>query len=322
MGAYLINLDEYADVDTHWIALFYNGNEIVYFDSFGVEHVPKEIKEFIGNKNIKANIFRVQANDSVMCGYFCIGFIDFMLAGKKLTDYTNLFSPHDFKKNDDIILSYFKNEWMQFYWSNWQKKIFEQTKFWLSEIIGIENYFHQEINQRKLCSEKLSKYVAAFDYIDKILIVLIATTGGVSITSFASILGAPVGIASASFTLISSLKAGIIKILLSIARNKKKKRDKILMLAKSKLNSIETLISQAPSDMEISHKELIVTFKEKDKYEKMKENERNVSEKLIRRKNWKYETKQCKFKNEFVNMWLVKKYWKFALLKKFYFIFF
>ena len=82
-----------------------------------------------------------------------------------------------------------------------------------------------------------------------------------------------------------SLTTGIIKKLLSITRNKKKKRDKILMLAKSKLNSIETLISQAPSDMEISHKELIVTFKEKDKYEKMKENERNVSEKLIRRKN-------------------------------------
>ena len=108
-GAYVINLDEYADVGTHWIALFCNRNEIVYFDSFGVEHVPEEIKEFIRNKT---NIFRVQANDSVMCGYFCIGFIDFMLAGKKLTDYTNLFSPHDFKKNDNIILSYFKNEWM------------------------------------------------------------------------------------------------------------------------------------------------------------------------------------------------------------------
>ena len=108
--AYVINLDEYADVGTHWIALFCNRNEIVYFDSFGVEHVPEEIKEFVGNKNIIANIFRVQANDSVMCGYFCIRFIDFMLAGKKLTDYTNLFSPHDFKKNDNIILSYFKNE--------------------------------------------------------------------------------------------------------------------------------------------------------------------------------------------------------------------
>ena len=88
---------------------FVKKNKIVYFDSFGVEHILKEIKEFIGNKNIKANIFRVQANNSVMCGYFCTGFIDFMLASKKLTDYTSLFSPHDFDKNDQIILSYFKN---------------------------------------------------------------------------------------------------------------------------------------------------------------------------------------------------------------------
>ena len=95
-GAYVINLDEYADVGTHWIALFCNGNEIVYFDSFGVEHVPKEIKEFVGNKNVKDNIFLVQANDSVMCGYFCIGFIDIMLASKKLTDLANICSSYDF----------------------------------------------------------------------------------------------------------------------------------------------------------------------------------------------------------------------------------
>ena len=83
-GAYVINLDEHADTGTHWIALFCNRNEIVYFDSFGVEHIPEEIKKFIGNKNIKANIYRVQANNSVMCGYFCIEFIDFMLARKTL----------------------------------------------------------------------------------------------------------------------------------------------------------------------------------------------------------------------------------------------
>ena len=118
-GACVTNLDEYPDVGTYWIALFCNRNEILYFDSFGVEHVLEEIKKFIWNKNIKADIFRVQANDSVMCGYFCMGFIDFMLAGEKLTHYTNLFSPHDFKKNDNIILSYFKNEWMQFCRSNW-----------------------------------------------------------------------------------------------------------------------------------------------------------------------------------------------------------
>ena len=109
-GPYVINLHEYADVDTHWIVLFCNRNEIVYFDSFVVEHVPQEIKEFVGNKNIIAKIFRVQANDSVLCCYLCIGFIDFLLAGKKLTDFTNMFSPHDFEKNDDIILIYFKEE--------------------------------------------------------------------------------------------------------------------------------------------------------------------------------------------------------------------
>ena len=109
-GAYVINLDKYGDVGTHWIALFCNRNEIVYFDSFGVQHVPEEIKNFVGNKNIITNIFRVQANDSVMCRYFCIGFIDFMLASKKLTYFTNMFSPHVFKKNNDINLSYFKNK--------------------------------------------------------------------------------------------------------------------------------------------------------------------------------------------------------------------
>ena len=84
--AYVINLDEDADVGTRWIALFGKKSQIVYFDSFGVEHVPEEIKEFIGNKSIKANIFRVQSNNSIMFGYFCIGLIDFMLAGKTLND--------------------------------------------------------------------------------------------------------------------------------------------------------------------------------------------------------------------------------------------
>ena len=110
---------------------------------------------------------------------------------------------------------------------------------------------------------KLSKYVAAFDYIDQILIVLSATTWGISICSFTSIVGAPVGIANASFTLIFSLTTGITKKLLNITRKKKKKHDKILMLAKSKLNSIETLVSQALIDMEISHEEFITILNEK-----------------------------------------------------------
>ena len=155
----------------------------------------------------------------------------------------------------------------------------EQTKFWLSEIIRIEDYFHQEINQRKWSYKKLSKYVTAFDYIDKILIVLSAASSGVSIISFTSIAGAPVGIASASLTLIFSLTTGIVKKLLNITRNKKKKHDKILMLAKSKIDRIETLISQALIDMEISHEEFNAIIREKQKYERMKEKLKNASEK-------------------------------------------
>ena len=109
-GTYVINFDEYGDVGTHWIALYVSNNEIICFNSFGVEHVPKEIKEFIGHKSIKTKIFRIQSNNSIMCGYFCIRFIDFMLAGQNLIDYSNLFLPYDFERNDNIILSYFKNE--------------------------------------------------------------------------------------------------------------------------------------------------------------------------------------------------------------------
>ena len=97
-GAYVIDLDEYSDIGTHWIAMYVLNNVVSYFESFGVEHIPKEIKAFISNKNIKTNIFRIQAYDSIMCGYFCIGFIGFMLAGKTLTDFRNLFSPNNFKK--------------------------------------------------------------------------------------------------------------------------------------------------------------------------------------------------------------------------------
>ena len=96
--SYVINLDEYANIGTHWIALL--NNESVYIDSFGIEHIPKEIKKFIGNKSITTNIFRLQAYCSIICRYFCIGFIDYMFACKTLIDYTSLFLPHDFKNNN------------------------------------------------------------------------------------------------------------------------------------------------------------------------------------------------------------------------------
>ena len=89
------------------MALYVNNKTVIYFDFFGVEHIPKEIMKFIGNKKIITNIYRIQAYDSIMCGYFCTGFINFMFNGNSLTDYTILFSPNDFEKNDDIILKYF-----------------------------------------------------------------------------------------------------------------------------------------------------------------------------------------------------------------------
>ena len=108
-GAYVINLDEYENTGTYWVSLFVKPKYTVYFDSFGIEHIPKEINKFINN-DIKSNIFRIQAYDSIMCGYFCIEFINYMLKGKTLLDYINLFSPNDFKKNDQVIKRIFKNE--------------------------------------------------------------------------------------------------------------------------------------------------------------------------------------------------------------------
>ena len=154
-----------------------------------------------------------------------------------------------------------------------------QTKFRLDEISKIENYFIEEINQGKSCSKKLSKYVAVFDYIDQALIVLSATSGGVSIILFTSIVRAPVGIASAGLTLFFCLTTGRIKKLMNITRKKNKKHDKILMLAKSRLNSIEILVSQALIDMEINHEEFVTILKKKDNYETMKDNLRSENEK-------------------------------------------
>ena len=118
-GACVRNLDEYENTGAHWVSLFVKPKyttesssleRTIYFDSFGIEHIPKEINKFIGNSDIKSNIFRIQAYDSIMCWYFCIEFINYMLKGKMLLDYTNLFSPNDFKKNDRVIKRIFKNE--------------------------------------------------------------------------------------------------------------------------------------------------------------------------------------------------------------------
>ena len=94
-GAYVINLDEHSDIETHWIALYVQNNDATYFETFGIEYIPKEIRTFIGNKNIKTYIFRIHINiisyDSIMCGYYYIRFITFMLAKKTLTKFTEVF---------------------------------------------------------------------------------------------------------------------------------------------------------------------------------------------------------------------------------------
>ena len=103
---YVVNLDEYISIGARWIALYVDGDNVIYFDSFGVEYTPKEIKKSISKKSIKANIYRIQANDSIMCRYFSIGFINVVLKGKSWLDYTNLFSSNTYEKNDTIILKY------------------------------------------------------------------------------------------------------------------------------------------------------------------------------------------------------------------------
>ena len=105
--AYVINLDENSDIETRWIALYILNDNVTYFDSFEVEHIPKEIKNFIKGSSITTNAFKIQAYDSVMSGCFCIEFINFILTGKSFADFTNLFSLNDLKKKDDIILNYF-----------------------------------------------------------------------------------------------------------------------------------------------------------------------------------------------------------------------
>ena len=105
-GMFIINLDQYEWIGTHCIALHVNDNNLTYLDSFEVEYIPKEISKRIRNKNIITNIYRIQEYDSVMCKYFCIGFIDFTLKDKGFLEYTNLFSPNDHEKNDKIIIKY------------------------------------------------------------------------------------------------------------------------------------------------------------------------------------------------------------------------
>ena len=144
----------------------------------------------------------------------------------------------------------------------------DQTKFRLNEMNKIIDYFNSEIRERKAISKKLSKYNAAFDYADKNFIVLSASFGTLSIISHATVVGIPIGLADASSTVVFSLTTGIVKKLLKVTRRKKQKHNKVVMLAKSKLNSIETLMTQALIDLDKSLKEFKTIINEKEKYER------------------------------------------------------
>ena len=141
-----------------------------------------------------------------------------------------------------------------------------EQQFRLNKINEIKDYFVAEIKERELMSKRLSKYIASFDYFDKSLIVLSVTTGSISIASFATVIGAPVGMMIASCSLTFSITAEIVKKLLKIIRNKKKKHNKIVMLVRSKLNSIESKISKAFMDNEISHEDFTTILNEQKKY--------------------------------------------------------
>ena len=160
---------------------------------------------------------------------------------------------------------------------NLSANISNDQQFRLNKINEIKDYFIAEIKERELMSKRLSKYIASFDYFDKSLIVLSVTTGSISIASFATVIGAPVGIVSASFTLAFSISTGIIKKLLKTTRNKKKKHNKIVMLARSKLNSIESKISEALINNEISHEDVMTISNEEKKYRELKESIRMMN---------------------------------------------
>ena len=157
--------------------------------------------------------------------------------------------------------AYNSNETHNIY-SNLDVSLSDQQQFRLKKINEVKDYFVAEIKERQLMSKRLSKYIASFEYSDKSLIILSVTTGSISVASFATVTGAPVGIVSESFSLAFFIFTGIVKKLLKTTRNKKKKHNKIFMLARSKLNSIESKIFEALINNEISHEDFMTTINE------------------------------------------------------------
>ena len=143
----MINLDDKNSKGTHWVSLFIDKNTAIYFDFFGIEYIPQEVLNKIKDKSITRNIFRIQDNESIMCGFYCIAFIEYMLPGKTLLDYTNLFSPNDYKKNDKIIYKFLKIDMAEK----------ASLEFRLRKIDETRNNILEEIKHNNLMSRKYKK---------------------------------------------------------------------------------------------------------------------------------------------------------------------
>ena len=187
-----------------------------------------------------------------------------MLKGKTLLDYTNLFLLMTLKRTIELLKEYLR--------MNNMIELTNVNKYRLDEINKIRDYFNNEIKERKDIIKKLNKYIVSFDCLDKIFIALSASFGTLSIASYASVVGIPAGIAGSSLTLMFTIGTGISKSLLKVTKKRKKKHNKIIALAKHNLNTIDTLLSSALTDSEISHEEFSNIVTEANIYERIKKN--------------------------------------------------
>ena len=196
-----------------------------------------------------------------------------MLKGKTLLDYTNLFSLMILKRTIKLLKEYLiMNNISVADTSALHLELTDVNKYRLDEINKIKEYFDNEIKERKDIIKELSKYIVSFDYLDKIFITLSASFGTLSIASYASVVGIPAGITGASLTLLFTTGTGISKSLLKLTKKRKKKHNKIIVLPKNKLNTIDTLLSSALNDSKISHEEFTNIITETNIYENIKEN--------------------------------------------------
>ena len=217
-----------------------------------------------------------------MCGYFCIVFYAFR---KDLRIFfTNLFSVNNFKKYNfklfyEQCLKMVEHDFHETpnMYPNLSANASNDQRFRLNKINEIKHYFIAEIKERELMSKNLSKYIASFEYLDKSLVFLSVATGSISVVSFATVIGAPVGMTSARSILAFSITTEFVKKVLEITRNKKKKHNKIVMLARGKLNTIESTISEVLINNEIIHGDFMTILNEEKKYRELKESIRMMN---------------------------------------------